>query len=170
MKQTKSVLFIILTVFMSLILAVGCTPKVSPTTSSDVTSSEAVSGTSSDESSDAVSSDEASSEAVSGESSEAVSGASTASSSAIVSGTSKAPTATPTKAVSAKTGVKVDPKALTGRVADLKGRTIKININTATDPESIGGKLRIRNDARLTKLLNCKIQYVLQHNETGGNY
>ncbi|MHB1484709.1 MAG: hypothetical protein ACYCYI_08595 [Saccharofermentanales bacterium] len=171
MKQSKSVLFIILAVFMSLILAVGCTPKVSPVTSSDVASSEAVSGTSSEESSEAVSSEETSSEAVSGESSEAVSGASsTAASSAIVSGTSKAPTATPTKAVSAKTGVKVDPKTLTGRAKDLKGRTIKININTATDPESIGGKLRIRNDARLTKLLNCKIEYVLQHNETGGNY
>lgn len=156
----------LLSIFVAaaLVIVTGCnkvTNPISSNSSSAITSSDSEMQSSTDIESTEESSDNSSNSDVSSavESSSIDSSAPSSTSSSTIS---KQPGTT--------TGVKVPADQLTGRVTNLKGRVIKININNPAilDLTTTGGKARAARDKEIEAKLNCKIQYVLQQNETGG--
>lgn len=57
-----------------------------------------------------------------------------------------------------------------GRVSDLNGRVITINLNGALDEFSRAGIARLARDKEIEEMYNVKIEYLIQQNETGGNF
>ena len=58
----------------------------------------------------------------------------------------------------------------TGKITDLKGREIRVNVLAALNPNDKGDKVRIDYAKTIEKKYNCKITFVPMMNESAGNH
>ncbi len=79
----------------------------------------------------------------------------------------KKPTSSRTSSTQNRPTVKFEGSSTSGRVADLKGRVIRLQMSPSEDKTTTSYKKFQENIAAVEKKLNCKIEQVLMHGEAG---